>query len=313
MRQAPDGGLVVTDGPYAETVEQLTGFYLVESDDLDDLVDVCGILAATGDTVEVRPFAASEAVAVSRHLLLLPAPEAEWALLPPEEHEKGMRSHEQFHRDLAAGGHRLLAAGPLTPSAQALSMRPDGSGGVLVTDGPFTESVEQMVGFYLVETADRADLVRIVRGVRGARRADRVPRHGRRRRPRPRGRRADAVKRYVILIAYRPWDWSSATPEVRQSYVDAHDAFQHYVDEHGSHLGSAALGDADTATTLRTAADGSRTVTDGPFAELAEQIGGYYDVELPDLDSAIAAARLLPPAYTVEIRPVIRIEGYDPQ
>jgi hypothetical protein len=98
---------------------------------------------------------------VSRHLLLLPAPEAEWAKLPPEEHEKGMRSHEQFHRDLVAGGHRLLVAGPLTPSAQALSMRPDGSGGVLVTDGPFTESVEQVVGFYLVETSDRADLVRI--------------------------------------------------------------------------------------------------------------------------------------------------------
>ena len=53
------------------------------------------------------------------------------------------------------------AAGPLTPSAEALSMRPDGSGGVLVTDGPFTESVEQVVGFYLVETADRSDLVRI--------------------------------------------------------------------------------------------------------------------------------------------------------
>ena len=56
---------------------------------------------------------------MSRHLVLLPAPEAEWALLPPEEHEQGMRSHEQFHRDLAAGGHRLLAAGPLTPSAEA--------------------------------------------------------------------------------------------------------------------------------------------------------------------------------------------------
>jgi len=98
---------------------------------------------------------------VSRHLLLLPAPEAEWARLPAEEHEKGMRSHEQFHRDLAAGGHRVVVAGPLTPSAQALSLRPDGEGGVLATDGPFTESVEQVVGFYLVETTDRADLVRI--------------------------------------------------------------------------------------------------------------------------------------------------------
>ena len=121
------------------------------------------------------------------------------------------------------------------------------------------------------------------------------------------------MKRYVILIAYRPWDWSSATPEVRQSYVDAHDAFQHHVDEHGSHLGSAALGDADTATTLRTRPDDARTVTDGPFAELAEQIGGYYDVELPDLDAAIAAARLLPAAYTSRSGRSIRIEGYDPQ
>ena len=98
---------------------------------------------------------------MSRHLVLLPAPEAEWARLPAEEHEKGMRSHEQFHRDLAAGGHRVVVAGPLTPSAQAVSMRPDGSGGVLLTDGPFTESVEQMVGFYLVETDHRADLLRI--------------------------------------------------------------------------------------------------------------------------------------------------------
>ncbi len=98
---------------------------------------------------------------MSRHLVLLPAPEAEWAQLPPEEHEKGMRSHEQFNHDLAAGGHRVIVAGPLTPSAQAVSMRPDGSGGVLVTDGPFTESVEQVVGFYLVESDDRDDLVRI--------------------------------------------------------------------------------------------------------------------------------------------------------
>ena len=54
VRQANDGSLAVTDGPYAEAVEQLTGFYLVQSDDLDDLLEVCGILAATGDTVEVR-------------------------------------------------------------------------------------------------------------------------------------------------------------------------------------------------------------------------------------------------------------------
>ena len=54
-----------------------------------------------------------------------------------------------------------------------------------------------------------------------------------------------------------------------------------------------------------------RVVTDGPFVELTEQIAGYYDVELPDLDTAIAAGRLLPAAYTVEIRPVTTVEGYE--
>jgi hypothetical protein len=95
---------------------------------------------------------------MSRYLVLLPAPEAEWALLPESEHEKGMRSHAQFHEDLAAGGHKLMAVSPLEPSAQATSMRPDGNGGALVTDGPFTESAEQIVGFYLVETDNEADL-----------------------------------------------------------------------------------------------------------------------------------------------------------
>lgn len=45
--------VTVTDGPYAEGAEQLTGFYLVESDDLDDLLKVCGLLAGS-DRVEVR-------------------------------------------------------------------------------------------------------------------------------------------------------------------------------------------------------------------------------------------------------------------
>jgi hypothetical protein len=49
------GDVTVTDGPYAETVEQLTGFYLVRSDDFDDLLDVCGILADGDGAIEVRP------------------------------------------------------------------------------------------------------------------------------------------------------------------------------------------------------------------------------------------------------------------
>ncbi|KRE60456.1 YciI family protein [Nostocoides sp. Soil756] len=53
-KRIPGGGGDVTDGPFTETAEQVGGFYQVESDDLDDLVDCCRIIAALGDTVEVR-------------------------------------------------------------------------------------------------------------------------------------------------------------------------------------------------------------------------------------------------------------------
>ena len=48
------GSAVVTDGPFTETAEQVGGFYLVETSDLDDLLDCCKIIAAVGDGIEVR-------------------------------------------------------------------------------------------------------------------------------------------------------------------------------------------------------------------------------------------------------------------
>jgi hypothetical protein len=98
-----------------------------------------------------------------RYLLLLPAPEEEWARLPESEHELGTANHLRFHEALAARGHELVLSSPLEPSADAVSMRNTGRGSALVTDGPFTESAEQVVGFYLVESADEADLLEVVR------------------------------------------------------------------------------------------------------------------------------------------------------
>jgi hypothetical protein len=62
------------------------------------------------------------------------------------------------------------------------------------------------------------------------------------------------------------------------------------------------LGDGSTATTLRTR-NGEMTVTDGPFAEAAEQIGGFYVLDAPDLDVVIELCRILP-GYDIDIRPV---------
>jgi hypothetical protein len=98
-----------------------------------------------------------------RYLLLLPAPEEEWARLPDSDHELGMKNHQQFHEALAARGHKLVMANPLEPSQQAISMRNVGRGSAIVTDGPFTEAAEQMVGFYLIDSGDEPDLLEIVR------------------------------------------------------------------------------------------------------------------------------------------------------
>ncbi|MBC2934386.1 YciI family protein [Nocardioides sp. zg-1228] len=118
------------------------------------------------------------------------------------------------------------------------------------------------------------------------------------------------MSRYVLFIAYESSEWDAASAEVRESYYRDHEAFSAFVAAHGTEHASGALADAERATTVRHRGgtrDGEIVVTEGPFAETAEQLGGYYDVELPDLDHAVRAAALLPATYSVEIRPTISI------
>ena len=78
----------------------------------------------------------------------------------------------------------------------------------------------------------------------------------------------------------------------------------------GSHVAASPLHSVSTATSVRVR-DGKRLVTDGPFAETREQLGGYYIVETENLDEAIAIAARIPGAKwgTVEIRPILEIPG----
>jgi hypothetical protein len=78
----------------------------------------------------------------------------------------------------------------------------------------------------------------------------------------------------------------------------------------GNYLGAAPLQPVATATNVRVR-DGKRFVTDGPFAETREQLGGFFMIDAKDLDEAITIAGRIPGARygTVEIRPVIEIPG----
>ena len=111
--------------------------------------------------------------------------------------------------------------------------------------------------------------------------------------------------KYFILLASegeKPWD--EMTPDEQMAEMAKHEEFGQACAEKGVDIvGGEALGDGSTATTLRTSG-GETTITDGPFAEAAEQIGGYYVLDAPDLDSVIELCRVLPP-YDIEIRPVL--------
>jgi hypothetical protein len=76
------------------------------------------------------------------------------------------------------------------------------------------------------------------------------------------------------------------------------------------YLDASPLHPVATATSVRVR-EGKRLITDGPFAETREQLGGYYLVDAKDLDEAIGIAERIPPARfgTVEIRPVLEISG----
>jgi hypothetical protein len=84
----------------------------------------------------------------------------------------------------------------------------------------------------------------------------------------------------------------------------------HQLDSAGQFLASSPLHPTSTATSVRVR-EGKRLVTDGPFAETREQLGGYFLIEARDLDEAIAIAERIPMARrgTVEVRPVIEIAG----
>lgn len=115
---------------------------------------------------------------------------------------------------------------------------------------------------------------------------------------------------YALLI-HEPEAESYPRGEADQAWLDiltAHTAFGGELAQSGAMRSGAGLKGTATATTVRVNG-ASRTVHDGPFAETHEQLGGFYLIDVPDLDAAIAWAKKLPVAGrgSIEIRPVLEM------
>jgi hypothetical protein len=113
--------------------------------------------------------------------------------------------------------------------------------------------------------------------------------------------------RYMLLIYLDELALSDAERE--KCYVESAQ-LTHRLKAGGQYLGASPLHLTATATSVRMR-EGKRLVTDGPFAETREQLGGYFLVDAKDLDEAIGIAAQIPGARhgTVEIRPVLEIAG----
>ncbi len=116
--------------------------------------------------------------------------------------------------------------------------------------------------------------------------------------------------KYMLLIYGKEEAWTVAE---REECMLESLALCEELEEAGKWIASSPLYPVSSATSLRIR-EGKRQIMDGPFAETTEQLGGYYIIDVDDLDEAIAIASRLPPAKkgTVEIRPLLPLPGSKP-
>ena len=113
--------------------------------------------------------------------------------------------------------------------------------------------------------------------------------------------------KYMLLIYTDENSYSDG--ERQECYVESTE-LTHDLNSRGQYLAANPLQSVTMATSVRVR-NGKRLVTDGPFAETREQLGGYFLVEATDLNDAISIAARIPGARkgTVEVRPVVELSG----
>ncbi len=111
---------------------------------------------------------------------------------------------------------------------------------------------------------------------------------------------------YLLLIYGREADRAEAPPEAQEATLAAYGDYSKWLQDKGWMRAGDALEPSTQATSVRVTG-GERIVTDGPFAETKEQLGGYYLIECDNLDDAIEAAARCPGAATgtMEVRPIL--------
>jgi hypothetical protein len=112
--------------------------------------------------------------------------------------------------------------------------------------------------------------------------------------------------KYMLTLIGPEGDWGDPSPEQMKAEMERWSAYGQELVDAGAFIAGEGLQESETATTVRIADGGDRLVTDGPFAETKEQIGGFYLIECKDLDEALEWAKKVPASRGgIEVRPVM--------
>jgi hypothetical protein len=210
----------------------------------------------------------------------------------PSSADKSMeRDIDALNEEMEAKGIRLFAGG-LRPAREAKSLRAQPDRKVLVTDGPYLETKEHVGGFWILEAADMDEALAWARKAVVACRAPVEVRSFFRsdatvllaRRPLKKG-----MTQYLTTIQL-PEDFDPSS--VDEATVRDMDALGKEMEASGvREVFAGGLSPASSAKSLRAQPDGKVLVTDGPYLETKEHIGGLSIVEAADMDEALAWAR----------------------
>ena len=176
-----DGQALITDGPFAETTEQLGGYYVLDLEHLDEAIAVAAKLPpARKGTVEIRPLYPLEGLPPTRPLpadggdvpgslfmLLCYDNESAWLVAGPKAMADAMTEAKALARELSDSG-RYVSAAPLRSSEMATCVRVR-DGRRTITDGPFAETNEVLGGYYVILAENRDEAQRVAARHPGAR------------------------------------------------------------------------------------------------------------------------------------------------
>ncbi|MEZ6128470.1 MAG: YciI family protein [Planctomycetaceae bacterium] len=241
-----------------------------------------------------------------KYMLLIYSPEDVWT---PGEWNQCVETSMGICQEMAARG-QFLSAAPLLPVATGATVRVRDAQH-LITAGPFAETTEQLGGYYLIDVNNLDEAIAIAGRLPPAKKGtveirplfpiEGLPTERLAKEP-----VADAALKKFMFLCYDDEDaWRNAGQQARQAAMQEAVALTHRLDKQGQYLSASPLHPAATATSIRVR-NGQRIVTDGPFAETREILGGYYIILAQDQTEALKLAAEHPGARVgaVEVRQV---------